>query len=186
MSKEQLDEREFELINYIGLDMPLTQRDLSRQLNLSLGAVNMLIKKLITKGYIKIVNLNKNKVQYLLTPQGFSEKMRKSINYTLKTINSIGLIKNRVKDVVNEQYALGEREFYTLGNADLTNIVEFAFQELNLFNTTLKRLENHPRHECKGVVFLCDENISFTEQSNGLRYLDLIQELAKDTQLANK
>ena len=79
MKKEVLEEREFELVNIIGADLGSNQRDLSRQLDLSLGMTNMLIRRLIAKGFIRIEQLNKRKMRYILTPQGFSEKMRKSI-----------------------------------------------------------------------------------------------------------
>ncbi|MDE2028516.1 MAG: winged helix-turn-helix transcriptional regulator, partial [Candidatus Omnitrophica bacterium] len=86
-----LDEREFELVNIVGAQLAANQREISRQMNLSLGMTNMLLRRLISKGYIRIKQLNKKKTEYLLTPKGFSEKLRKSVKYTLKTINSIGL-----------------------------------------------------------------------------------------------
>ena len=50
MPNNTLDEREFELINIIGAEMASSQRDLSQKINLSLGATNMLIRRLISKG----------------------------------------------------------------------------------------------------------------------------------------
>src|SRR5271154_696648 len=93
MDNNSLNEHEFELVNIIGAQLAANQRDLSRQINLSLGMTNMLIKRLVTKGYIRIKQLDRRKVEYLLTPKGFAEKMRKSINYTRKTINSISLVR---------------------------------------------------------------------------------------------
>ena len=97
-----MNEREFELINIIGGDLGSNQRDLSRQMNLSLGMTNMLIRRLITKGYIRIQQLNKKKVAYLLTPKGFTEKMQKSVRYTMKTIGSIGLIRQSIVRLLRE------------------------------------------------------------------------------------
>ncbi|MCK5082590.1 MAG: winged helix-turn-helix transcriptional regulator, partial [Candidatus Omnitrophica bacterium] len=91
MPKEVLDEREFELVNIIGAELGSNQRDLSRQMDLSLGLTNMLIRRLVTKGFIRISQLNQRKVKYVLTPKGFAEKMRKSVKYTFKTVVSIGL-----------------------------------------------------------------------------------------------
>ena len=109
-----MDEREFELINIIGAQLVPNQRDISRQMDLSLGMTNMLIHRLLTKGYIRIKQLNKKKVEYILTPKGFAEKMQKSINYTLKTINSIGLIKRTLADVLIKASEEGARKFYVL------------------------------------------------------------------------
>jgi len=52
MSQDTLDEREFELINIVGAELSSNQRDLSRHMDLSLGMTNILIRRLISKGYI--------------------------------------------------------------------------------------------------------------------------------------
>ena len=61
MPPDTLNEREFELVNIIGAELGSNQRDLSRHLDLSLGTTNMLIQRLIAKGYIRIKQLNKRK-----------------------------------------------------------------------------------------------------------------------------
>ena len=56
----------------------LTQRDIAKDLKLSLGKVNYCIKKLKDKGLIKINNFkNPNKLGYfyILTLRGLSEKL---------------------------------------------------------------------------------------------------------------
>jgi len=60
-------------------DVPkITQRELSKQLGISLGSVNYCIKALIEAGHIKVQNFNKNTDKsvyfYLLTPQGIKKK----------------------------------------------------------------------------------------------------------------
>jgi len=49
-----LDEREFELVNILGADLGSNQRAISRRMNLSLGMINMLIRRLISKGYVRM------------------------------------------------------------------------------------------------------------------------------------
>ena len=102
MSQDLLNEREFELINIVGAKVRANQRDLSRHMDLSLGATNMLIRRLVNKGYIRILQLNQRKVKYILTPKGFAEKMRKSVKYTVKTINSIGSIRTKIQDIIEK------------------------------------------------------------------------------------
>src|SRR5476651_1831372 len=106
---DPLNEREFELVNIIGAQLVANQRAISRQLNLSLGMTNLLLKRLVTKGYIRIKQLDRRKVEYILTPIGFSEKMRKSVRYTIKTITSISLVKKCFKEILGKTYAQGER-----------------------------------------------------------------------------
>src|SRR5512142_2780572 len=124
-----MDEREFELVNIIGAQLGSNQRDLSRAMELSLGMTNMLIRRLLAKGYIRIKQLNKKKVEYILTPKGFAEKMRKSVKYTLKTLNSITLVKKRLLALVKDVYDDGVREFYVLGGDDLGGLLEMVMKE---------------------------------------------------------
>ena len=58
MNQDTLNEREFELINIVGAQIANNQRDLSRHMDRSLGTINMLLRRLITKGYIRTRQLN--------------------------------------------------------------------------------------------------------------------------------
>lgn len=58
-----------------------TQRTISGKLGISLGKINYLLKELIKKGFIKARNFSKNpgkirKIDYILTKEGFEEKLR--------------------------------------------------------------------------------------------------------------
>ncbi len=175
-----MDENEFELINIIGSQLVENQRDISRQMDLSLGMTNMLIHRLLTKGYIRIKQLNKKKVEYILTPKGFAEKMQKSIKYTMKTINSIGLIKKTLTDVLVKAHGEGHRKFYILGESDLAGLIEIVLKEK--FNTGYEVV--HVREVTAvlsdGVVLICQEGVA-TELA-GVKTIDLIHELAKDAE----
>ena len=176
-----MDEREFELINILGADLGSNQREISRHMNLSLGMINMLIRRLIAKGYIRIEQLNKRKVQYILTPKGFSEKMRKSVKYTMKTISSIGLIKNRVKGILLDLYKGGTRDFHFFGNPDICLLVEMIFREVFTEGCTFHILKEIPREEITGTLLICKERVDeadFRHHKN----VNLIEEIAKEHQ----
>ena len=179
-----LDEREFELVNIIGAKLGSNQRDLSRLLDLSLGQTNMLIRRLIAKGYIRITQLNKRKVKYLLTPKGLAEKMRKSIRYTLKTIHSISLIKERIRSVVTQLYENGERDLIILGKSDLALLVEMVFKELGFKEYHLTYVDSFPMHDMKGALLICKE-LQKNDSPNSRPTVNLIHELAKDDQIVN-
>lgn len=173
-----LDERDFELVNIIGSEIASSQRDLSRHMNLSLGMTNMLIRRLIAKGYIRIRQLNKKKFEYIITPEGFKEKMRKSVKYTLKTINSIGLIKERFNSLFKEIYAKGERKFFILGESDLAFLVEMVMRELSFKDCSVERIKDLPNDGVNGTILICQEDIF--DKIVADNKVDLIHELAKD------
>ena len=65
-----LDIRELEILERLENNGHLTQRDLSKEVGIALGLVNHLLKKMVTKGWIKIKNIDSKKIRYLITPEG--------------------------------------------------------------------------------------------------------------------
>jgi len=63
----------------------MTQREMAKDLNLSLGKLNYCLRALKLKGLIKIENFKKNPNKlnyiYVLTPKGISEKTKLTINF---------------------------------------------------------------------------------------------------------
>ena len=68
----------------------ISQRSLAKKFNISLGKVNFILKELSKKGYVKIQKFidsdNKLKYRYILTPQGFQEKVRITKEFIKKKI----------------------------------------------------------------------------------------------------
>lgn len=185
MIQDALNEREFELINIVGAQIANNQRDLSRHMDLSLGTINMLLRRLITKGYIRTRQLNQKKVEYILTSKGFSEKTRKSIKYTLKTISSIGLIKARVKGILLNLYEEGARNFFVIGKSDLSILIEMVAKEIPLKDCSFCILQETPLTKIEGTLLICKENVGegdFALNNN----VDLIKELAKENHYSTR
>ena len=69
-----------DLLRKLELNPEYTQRELSKEMGISLGKVNYCIKKLVEKGWVKLTNFsnNPNKVgyTYFLTTKGIEEKTR--------------------------------------------------------------------------------------------------------------
>lgn len=72
------DEYRYKILKILATNPEISQRDLARKLDISLGRVNFCLKALIEKGFLKASNFrnNQNKMayMYLLTPQGLEEK----------------------------------------------------------------------------------------------------------------
>ncbi|HAZ10348.1 MAG TPA: MarR family EPS-associated transcriptional regulator [Candidatus Omnitrophica bacterium] len=69
------------IIRHLEDDPAATQRVLSNRLDISLGKTNYLLKELVKKGFIKVQSFSHNsgklqKVNYLLTKEGFEERLR--------------------------------------------------------------------------------------------------------------
>lgn len=73
--------RDFRLLTDLASGALVTQRHLAKRQGLALGLTNLLIRRLVRKGYVKIVNLQRNRIRYLVTPIGLMEKARLTYAY---------------------------------------------------------------------------------------------------------
>jgi EPS-associated MarR family transcriptional regulator len=69
----------YRLLSYLAAHPDATQRELARELGVSIGKVNYCVQALVAKGWLKIRNFqksrNKSAYLYLLTAKGIEEKM---------------------------------------------------------------------------------------------------------------
>lgn len=76
---------------------PISQRALARELGVALGMTNLLVRRLVSKGYVKISGIQRNRVRYLLTPAGVAEKMRISREYLANTVRLYTETRDRIR-----------------------------------------------------------------------------------------
>jgi EPS-associated MarR family transcriptional regulator len=79
------DEYRYKVLKLLAGNPHLSQRDLARELGISLGKVNYCLQALIEKGMIKASNFknsqNKQAYAYLLTPKGIEDKTRVTVRF---------------------------------------------------------------------------------------------------------
>ena len=82
-------EDEYQVLTYLQENENTTQREISKSTGLSLGAVNLLLRKMVRKGLIKIEKLNARNMRYILTPRGMSEKSLLAYRYIRQSYRQI-------------------------------------------------------------------------------------------------
>lgn len=77
-----------------------TQRELSKEMGVSLGKVNYCIRKLIEKGLIKLSNFSHNEDKasyiYLLTPKGIENKSKLTIEFLKIKIKEYEILQEEI------------------------------------------------------------------------------------------
>jgi DNA-binding MarR family transcriptional regulator len=69
------------VLSVVDEDSRVTQRGLSGQLGIALGLANAVLRRCVRKGLIKIADAPLNRYAYYLTPSGFAEKSRLTVEY---------------------------------------------------------------------------------------------------------
>ena len=95
----------YQLLKSLEQDSNLTQRQLSKELGVSLGKVNYCLQSLTQKGFVKINDFknSKHKIQYsyLLTPKGVAEKTKLTIEFLKVKTKEYEILKKEAERIQN-------------------------------------------------------------------------------------
>ncbi len=127
-------EYEYQILTHLQHHELTTQRKIASRTGLSLGAVNMLLQKMVRKGLIKVEKLSTRTMRYILTPQGLREKTRLTYNYVRRSYRQIIEITGAVEELVRARQARGTISQVTLfGPADeVEQILKRCLRDLDL------------------------------------------------------
>jgi DNA-binding MarR family transcriptional regulator len=117
------------LMGEIGQNGARSQRDLARRLNLSLGLVNRFLKRLVNKGYFKIMTMPKNRVKYFLTPEGLARKSKLTVDYLKYSVDFYREVRALLLEKFRELEASQSRSILFFG---LGEVAELAYLYMQL------------------------------------------------------
>jgi DNA-binding MarR family transcriptional regulator len=127
-----LDIRELEILERLENNGHLTQRDLSKEVGIALGLVNHLLKKMVTKGWIKIKNIDAKKIRYLITPEGAREKSSLLYKRVESTIHFYLEAKRVIKDKIIHLKNEGIEDVSIYGVNHISEVLFIVLKELGL------------------------------------------------------
>ena len=123
------DLRTLKILEKIDSDGTPSQRDLARDLNISLGLVNSFIKRLVEKGFFKIGQLPKNRIQYILTPRGVAERSRLTYEYIQHSFVFYKDIRKKMGDLYLELERDGVKRIVFYGAGELAEIAYLSLHQ---------------------------------------------------------
>ena len=123
------DIRTFKILEEIDQDDSISQRNLAKQLNISLGLVNSFIKRLANKGYFKITTMPKNRFRYILTPKGIREKTRLTYEYVKLSYQIFNDTRQKLQELYQKLEAEECQHLVFYGAGDLAELAYILSQD---------------------------------------------------------
>ena len=102
-------ERDLRLLEAVEQNSRITQRSLATKLGIALGLTNIYLKRLARKGYIKCVNVQSNRLTYLITPRGIAEKARLTYEFIDYSLHLYGEVRRHMRTMLAERAVAGCR-----------------------------------------------------------------------------
>ena len=120
------------LLRAIEDDPHQTQRGLAGQLGIAVGLTNAVLKRAVAKGLIKVASAPARRYAYYLTPQGFSEKSRLTLQYLEHSLTVV----RDARDAFAGEFAACRHKGWTrialLGGGEMADIALLGAQEAGL------------------------------------------------------
>ena len=106
MNNKDENEIRYRIFKILSRNSNLTQRQMAREINLSLGKLNYCLTELVKKGFIKVKRFtsSRNKVvyMYILTPRGIDEKARTTVKFLLRKKKEYEQIQQQIEEIILE------------------------------------------------------------------------------------
>lgn len=139
------DEISLRLLDELTKEPLITQRALAGRLGIALGLVNAYVKRLYKKGYIKVKNLPKNRIKYIITPKGFTEKARLTYSYMHRSINYFKEMRQKIEHTYSLMMTDGVKNILLWGDGEIAELCYISTRGLPLKIVGVvadKRIEN--------------------------------------------
>ncbi len=124
-------QRDLLLLSELDRDGGATQRTLATKLGVALGLTNLYLQRLAHKGFIK-VTIPRNRIRYLLTPQGFTEKSRLTYLYMQYSLSYYRDMRTRLKEMMATFDASHGQRVVVYGTTELAELAYLSLREMNI------------------------------------------------------
>jgi DNA-binding MarR family transcriptional regulator len=120
---------DLEILSHIDANPDITQADLATKLDVAVGSVNWYIKRLVNKGYIKVTQMQRRRLRYLVTPKGLVEKTRLTKEFMQMSLHWYRVTRAESQQLLAQVKAAGYNAVCIQGDDDLAEIIYLSCLE---------------------------------------------------------
>ncbi|MDX1435237.1 MAG: winged helix-turn-helix transcriptional regulator [Anaerolineales bacterium] len=140
--------RDLKLLEQIESNPDATQASMASQLGVAVGTVNWHIKRLISKGYVKVKRAERKKLRYIITPEGIAHRALLTVDYIDQQFQLYRRTRDHVGDLLAEVKQAGYSEVRINGDGDVADICRLTCLENGI---TVTKNSAAPSLEIDGI-----------------------------------
>ena len=124
--------RDLQFLEEIEQNPKVSQRELSHKFGIALGVTNACIKRMARRGLIKLTGIPPRRVAYYVTPKGFTEKTKLTLNFFSYNIHHYVEMKKRIGKILLEMQNCGVKRVAFYGVNDEMEVAYVTLQGLDM------------------------------------------------------
>jgi len=166
-----------QILQAIATGHRVTQRALAGELGVALGLTNLLIRRLVAKGYVKMAKIGTRHVRYLMTPAGMEALARATRVSMANTVHLYTQTREHIRESLAcisdgcEPDASGQKRVVFYGAGD---VAEIAYVSLQRTDLTLVGVVDDTRRGKFFDMTICSAERLFADTLDGVPYSRII------------
>lgn len=166
-----------QILQAIAAGQRVTQRSLSGELGVALGLTNLLIHRLVAKGYVKMAGMGTRHVRYLMTPAGWEALGHATLLSLENTVHLYTQTREHIRVSLSdvsaccEADATGQKRVVFYGAGDVAEIAYVSLQSTDLILVGV--VDDH-RHGRFFNMMICDPERLSADTLDGVAYSHVI------------
>lgn len=124
--------RELQMLSEVDTTPDITQRQLSSRVGIALGLTNVLVRSLVSRGYIKVSQASWKRRLYTLTPEGFSHRLNLMTNYVQSVLDHYQNVRKTLRDQLEPLALNSESRIAICGTGQFAELVYLGLKEIGI------------------------------------------------------
>ena len=145
---EQENTRALEMLTHIEANPDISQVTLADELGVAVGTINWHLKRLISKGYVKVKRAQRKKLRYIITPEGIALRANLTVDYIKTSFDLYRRVRERTNLCLEQLKAAGYEEVKILGEGEIAEVIGLTCLEHSI---ALTESTNAPKISIDGL-----------------------------------
>lgn len=125
-------EADLTILEQIEKEPDTTQATLAAEIGVAVGTVNWHLKRLVSKGYVKVKRAERKKLKYIITPEGIALRARLLVDYIQSSMELYRLVRNRSLNAIK---SIKKKSISTIrleGDGEVAEILKLTCHEQDI------------------------------------------------------
>lgn len=114
------------LLTRLSEDPAVSQRSLADEMGVALGMMSNYMKSCVRKGYVRAKQVAPKRWAYFVTPKGFAEKSRTTVNYIANSMSFFRNLRIQLENLFAECQASGIVTLALIGHGDVAEVASLV------------------------------------------------------------
>jgi DNA-binding MarR family transcriptional regulator len=154
--------RDLNLLTTIEQNPDVSQATLADELGVAVGTINWYLKRLITKGYVKVKRAQRKKLRYIITPEGIALRAALTVDYIRTSFDLYRHARKKTSNALEEIRFNGYTQVNIIGDGEMAEVCRLTCLEAGIPVTNDPKA---PKIRIEGIKLALELPANETEES---------------------